>query len=250
MSGTKPIGMCGVSEPSRVPMGRKREPAKPTRLPLDFYETPTRLNQPHPERCAVTALLARLGRPRIWIDLGAGRGAIGAVLHAAWGIRGIGIEFSEARAAEALATGAYHGVFVGDVADADVQWRVRKLVQELDLGPMPGLAISNPPFPQWEAFELAAMAMDAEQVALLLPSTAFEANRGSRKAKITQRARLLRDPAGGRYDLAMRPAFLRAWQEPDGRIVYEQDGTDLKAYAWRVRGAAHAGRWGFLEVRP
>lgn len=218
-------------------MGAKKALASP----LEFFETP---------REALTPLLQYLQKPKIWVDLGCGRGALGRGLSDHFGTKGIGVEFLPERAERAMASGAYMHVLRGDLADAELRRTLFDLTLMNADAEMSGvLVVANPPFQQWELFERVARELTASsewnEVALLLPAMAFE-KRKTHSTRYKERAAAIRE-ASGRYDLASRPAFFRQFVGTDGKTRFAQKGEAPSAYAWLVVGTSHKGRWRWLE---
>lgn len=217
--------------------------------PLDFFETP-------PE--AFLPLLPYLRKPRMWVDLGCGRGALGRMLADRFGVKGFGVEFLPERADQAMETGAYLHVVRGDIGDRETVYTLKRLIFEATSmkAPTPEmglLVISNPPFQQWELFEEVAQELIwtrhlEDEIALLLPAMAFEKRKTS-AIHYKKRALAIRR-ANGRYDLASRPAFLRKFVDANGKAYIAQKGEAPSAYAWLVSGENHTGSWKWLESEP
>lgn len=206
--------------------------------PLDFYET---------QEEDVLVLVPHLDKPRRtpFVDLGAGRGAIGRVLHSVWGVRGVAVEFLPQRAAAARASGAYLEVVEGDVSDPAVMRRILELCEG-----SPELAIGNPPFITWQVFaRVADGVLSAEASALLLPAMAWERKKTD-APPYTERSAFIRHKDVGRFDLASRPAFGRKFVDGRGQEEIRVQGEAPSAYAWRMRGPKYAGRWLWLEGSP
>lgn len=212
--------------------------------PLEFLET-----QP----AAVLPMLAYVARPRVWIDIGCGRGALGKILFERWGVRGVGLEFLPERADEARKSGAYDLVVTGDYAD-DAAWtRCKRRASELDalyMGKERGwFVISNPPFSQWEIVaDRASEIVDGgpdDAAAILLPSMAFEQKR-TKSYTNTRRHRHLGAGNVGRYDLGPRCQFGRVFIDEGTKHPYVAvKGTANSTYSWHMKGEIHAGiyRW-------
>lgn len=213
--------------------------------PLEFFETP---------REAIEPLIPFLNLPRVWVDLGCGRGALGKALYAAWGIQGVGIEFLPERAEQAMNSGAYAAVIRGDVANREDWKRVLDAATKAAFSrpgrsPQGWCVIANPPFAQWELFADRAIegAEQDGEAALLLPAMAFE-RRKTRTQTFTKRALHIEAENVGRYDLADRPAFHRVFIEKGTDKPYiDQKGDAPMAYAWWMKGERHAGKWRWLK---
>lgn len=212
--------------------------------PLEFFETPHE---------AVAPLIPHISPPRLWVDLGCGRGALGKALFDAWGVQGVGVEFLPERAQQALNSGAYAHVIRGDIADKETWTRVvdaANLVCLNHLGREAGwFVISNPPFQQWEIFADRAEELtrgEFDESALLLPSMAFEKKK-TRSNQNAKRARHMSAANVGRYDLAERPAFWRLFLNDKREPYVDRKGTAFSTYSWLTKGAKHAGKWCWLE---
>lgn len=216
--------------------------------PLDFFETP---------REAVLPLLPYLRRPKMFVDLGCGRGALGRVLLEHFGVQGIGVEFLPERAEQAERSGAYFLVIRGDVADRAIVDQIkayrRTLPTPVNAGDGGVLTIGNWPFQQWELFaEVEQEIQDGfvrvhDEGAALLPAMAFERRR-TNASHYKKRAAAIRG-ADGRYDVAERPKFWRTFISGEtGKPYIAQKGEAPSAYAWLMHGTNHAGKWRWLET--
>jgi SAM-dependent methyltransferase len=218
------------------------------RSPLDFYET-------NPEDIAL--VLPKLWIPRRYqnrrflvIDLGCGRGAIGAAIAAKFPNAIVfGIELDPERAREArtrtvchngITRPAYAHVWGGDALRPTLRRELRRRFH---------LAIGNPPFSFWGSFGVLAEDVVREdgEIALLGPATVIEGNPNAHPKFPQQPLRweLFSRKGWGRYDCRKRPGF--------GRYaggVFVESGTDRMPYAWFCKGGEHAGRWDTLERPP
>jgi len=190
----------------------------------DFYITPP---------WVVEAILPHLKTPRVVLDIGCGKGAIGRVLRRAYPLARIGgVEKDAERSLMAQRSGAYDSLW-----SADWLALTNRLNPIGEPAAAPDLIISNPPFKLALRFLETALerVRPGGEVAFLLPAQWDQETNECADGFKRERGRFL-----DRLQKDGREGFGKYAVE--GRIAFKGDGaTDRIAYAWFVFGPEHGG---------